>query len=297
MQVNSSPIVVSEANLKLIDTLVSTSHRSSLEVEFGLPWEQGVDKSIAPKRPEHAWLYGTRFWDQLSPAEQHELLWLENGRDVTAFIALERFLPVLYVGYINKYGPTLPREIYDYLMIFSKEEIVHTMIFKRYMKVAGLPLIQDPESPYKEFIAQVMELPPIYGIFFTLIVEWAAELNAMHLTQFDEAEPFTKRMMRAHHVEEVRHIAFGKRLVEDYIAQASPEELQKIRSIFMPIAQGVYAELTYNRLMGNYTSFKFPVAHDDQAAIDEIRNSPHNKELNAIRFREMNEWLGKLWLQ
>src|SRR3569623_2995363 len=117
MQTTTSPILATDENLRVFGNLVATSNRSYMEVESALPWSNGVDRSIAPKRREHSWIYGTRYWDMLNEDQQLELLWLENGRDVTAFIKLERFLPVLYVGYINKYRDALPKEIYDYLMI------------------------------------------------------------------------------------------------------------------------------------------------------------------------------------
>jgi hypothetical protein len=293
----SSPIAITQESLKLFGTLVNTSNRSFLEVDSSLPWVDGVDKSIMPKRAEHAWIYGTKYWDMLTDDQRSELLWLETGRDITAFIKLERFLPVLYVGYINKYQNALPKEIYDYLMIFSKEEIVHTLIFKKYMKMAELPMIVDPESPYQAFIGVVNDLPPIYGIFFTLIVEWAAELNAMYITQHEDAEPFTKRMMRAHHVEEVRHIAFGKRIVEAHFANATPEEHESLVKLFSSIVSGVYSEITYNRMIGEYTSFKFPISKDDKDAISEVRNSDHNRALNVLRFSEMNDWLATLGIK
>ena len=151
-----------------------------------------MDKTVAPKRAEHSWIYGSRYWHMLTAEQRHELLWLETGRDVTAFIKLERFLPVLYVGLINKHGDTMPKEIYDYMLIFSKEEIVHTLMFKRFMAAAKLPMIQDAESPYKSFIENVNSMPPADGIMFTLVVEWAAELNAVICTQYEGCKSITK---------------------------------------------------------------------------------------------------------
>lgn len=287
----SNPFHASPGNLRSIATLVNTSNRGSMELDTVLPWATGTDRKQAPKHLEHSWIYGTKYWDMLTPEQQHELMWLETGRDVTAFIKLERFLPVLYVGLINKFRHGLPKEIYDYMLIFSKEEIVHTLMFRRFMKANNLPYIADTESPYKAFIENLANIPPIYGVMFTLVVEWAAELNAMICTQYDGCEPFTRKMFREHHLEEVRHIAFGRKLCEDFVAQASAEERAKFKATFRPIANAVYDEITYNRLIGNFTSFRFPVGPEDREAIAEIRGSEHNRELNKVRFREMETWL------
>lgn len=287
----TAPFHASPANLKTIGSLVNSSNRGAMEVDTVLPWVTGPNRAMAPKRAEHSWIYGTSHWDVLTPEQRHELLWLETGRDVTAFIKLERFLPVLYVGLINRYRDALPTEIYDYMLIFSKEEIVHTLMFQRFMKAGGLPMIQDSESPYKSFIENLNNIPPIYGVMFTLVVEWAAELNAVLCTQYDGCEPFTKQMFREHHLEEVRHIAFGRKLVEDYVAQASTVERAKFKEVFRPIADAVYTEITYNRLICNFTSFPFPVGAEDRDAIAAVRQSAHNQQINKLKFEEMESWL------
>ncbi|MDR2154576.1 MAG: diiron oxygenase [Burkholderiaceae bacterium] len=288
------PFQFSTAIGKFIGTLVNSSNRSSMEVDSVLPWSKGIEKSMAPKRAEHCWIYGTKYWDMLTPEQRHELMWLETGRDITAFIKLERFLPVLYVGFINRYRNALFKEIYDYMLIFSKEEIVHTMMFRRFMKLGNLPFIQDAESPSKSFLEDISSIPPIYGVMFTLVVEWAAELNALMCTQYEGCEPLTKKMFYEHHLEEVRHIAFGKRLVESYIGQASSDDRIKFSATFRPIVEGVYNEITYNRLIGQFTSFNFPIGPDDREAIAEVRNSEHNQKINKIKFKEMNKWLAEV---
>jgi hypothetical protein len=70
--------------------------------------------------------------------------------------------------------------------------------------------------------------------------------------------------------------------------------MDKLRQQFVPIVKGVYDEITYNRMIGNFTSFAFPVGCDDTEAIAEIRNSAHNREINKQRFHEMDTWLEKI---
>ena len=115
---------VSESNKKGLSRLISVSHNRPMDFADALDWESGVDRTRLPKVPEHSWLYGTALYDQLTEEQRLECLWMEIARDVSMFISLEQTIPVLYMGYVNQYQGQLSKDIYEYLMIFSKEEIV-----------------------------------------------------------------------------------------------------------------------------------------------------------------------------
>jgi len=215
-----NPIILASENLAKVQTLINASHRSPMDLATVLPWSDSIDFDKPPKIERGSWIYGTPYWDALSDQQRRELLWKEVARDVSMFIWLEQTLPPLYIGYINRHPFSMSPEVYEYLMIFSKEEITHTLMFRRYMKMAGLELFQPPVGTYAQFIAQLPSMHPVIGILFTLMLEWVAEENAMFLTQDDSVEPLTRKMFHKHHIEEARHIAFGKRVAENFFSKA-----------------------------------------------------------------------------
>lgn len=295
----SAPLFASQDNLRVINSMINTSHRSPMLLGSVLPWAEVIDRSAPPKKIETSWIHGTPYWDQLNDAQRLELLWLETARDVSYFIQLEQYLPPMYMGYLTAFGSALASEIEEYMMIFSKEEIVHTQMFRRYMEQAVLPYFVIPQRAGSAKVMQMLEhaprsLPPIVGVLWTLVLEWAAELNAVHGTQTDGIESFTKKMFWEHHVDEVRHIAFGRRLCEDYFTSKSAEELAPIRQLLRPAVGDVLEEFKFTEQICDLTSFEFPFKNDDYATIRKVRASENNSRLNAVRFKEINDWLQKL---
>lgn len=286
---------LAEKSAKTIEQLIIKSHERPLDVNGAIPWGMGVDKCCPPKDLKQLWIYGTPYYDQLTPSERLETAWIETARDVSMFINLEQFLPPLYMGYVNRYGRSLPAQVFEYLMVFSKEEIVHTMMFRRYMQLAGLPQFRAPAA-YAKLVALLPELHPCVGILATLVVEWVAELGAIHATQGEDVDPLTRDMFKQHHFDEVRHIGFASRVVEDYFGAASDAELKRIRQLFRRLIPKILDAYRYNPEVAEHTRFKFPVAADDVDAIASIRKSHHNQQLDVMRFKDMINWFKKLEL-
>jgi P-aminobenzoate N-oxygenase AurF len=232
----------------------------------------------------------------LDDTQRREMLWKETARDVSMFIWLEQTLPPLYVGFVNTYPKGVSPEIYEYLMIFSKEEIVHTLMFRRFMKLAGLPLYSMPDSPYTSLLRKLPVLHPAIGVLWTVTLEWAAELVAMHGSQGAGVEPLTKKMFHEHHVEEVRHITFGRRVVENFFNTASRAEQTAVREQFKPVLDNLIDLLTFNPEIASHLSFAFPADVNDPDVVRAIRSSPNNRILNDQRFKPQRDWFAELGL-
>jgi len=266
-----------------------------MDVSHVLPWGDGVDKTKLPKPFDQSWIAGTQYWEQLTPAQRHEVLWQETARDISMFILLEQTIPPLYMGYINKYPVgALSQEVYEYLMLFSKEEIVHTLMFQRYMKLAGLKLYNPPENLHELLTVQLPRMPTEFGVSCTLVIEWMAELAAMYASQSDNIEPMTRKMFYEHHVDESRHIAFGRWVTESYLETAPPPQAEQLRQTLRGLMVQLTMQFTYNPEIAEHVSFDFPVPRDNAERIAEVRGSSHNIALNERRFAPLNTWLKKL---
>ncbi|WMW81546.1 diiron oxygenase [Undibacterium cyanobacteriorum] len=277
-----------------IQSLISKSHAAPMDLNDVVRWEMGVDRNQVPKMIEHSWLFGTPYFDALDAAQKHEVLWLENARDVSMFITLEQTLPPLYVGYLNTYAGKMSPAVYEYLMIFSKEEIVHTLMFQRYMKMANLPLFAPADGLYELLTQQLPKMHPVAGIICTLLIEWVAELSAMYVSQASSVDPLTREMFRAHHVDEARHIAFARWVGESFFEKASEEDAAKMRALMRGLMARLIPQFTYNPEIAAHTSFIFPIASDDEEAIEQVRNSPANLAKNEACFAPIYNWLHKL---
>lgn len=277
-----------------VESLIAKSHAAPMDLNSVIPWELGVDRQGVPKRIEHCWIHGTPQFDTLTDAQRHEVLWLENARDVSMFILLEQTLPPLYMGYLNAHPGALAPDVHEYLMIFSKEEIVHTLMFRRYMKMAQLPLYGPPEGLHEMLTGQLPKMHPVAGIIATLLLEWVAELSAMHVSQDDVVDTLTRRMFYEHHLEEARHIAFGRWVGESFFEHAPADAAAQMRQMMRGLMARLVPQFTYNPEIARHASFAFPIACDDQAAIDAVRNSEASRLLNEKRFAPLFAWLRKV---
>jgi hypothetical protein len=287
-------IPVSSAASKIVDKLISSSHAKYMDLETVLPWAMPVDMTTPPKRESTAWLYGTRYWDALDESQKIEALYKETAREVTMFIVLEEVIPPLYIDYAMKHADALPPNVREYLMVFSKEEIVHSLMFRRYLAHKGLAIFDTRSEFYRALIQKMFSASPVGGILITLLVEWGAELNAMYSTQADGVDAMTRDLFRVHHLEEVRHIGFGRQVVESYLAESSPAVRDQTRKLVKQLLDFYIPEFTYSAEIADHTSFEFPIGKDDYAAIREIRNSENNRKINSERFLEMTKWLARI---
>jgi P-aminobenzoate N-oxygenase AurF len=286
---------LSEKGSRTIDTLIAKSYARPMEMETVLPWQEAPNMALPPKVLTQLWVQGTPYADRLTPAQRLEVAWLEVARDVSMVIHFEQLVPALYVGYINRYRKSLPASVYEYLMIFSKEEIMHTLMFQRFLKLTHLPTYAAPASHFK-LLQYMQEVHPCVGILYALMIEWTAELASMHGTQDPSVDPFTREMFKQHHLDEVRHIAFGQKVVESYFEATPEREVAKIRGMFRRIIPRFLAEFHYNPEIAEHTSFDFPVKREDVAAIKAVRHSQAYQALDDVRFKDMNKWLGNLGL-
>ncbi len=293
----TSVLTIAESRVEKVRKLSQTSHQRTMDHATVLPWDQDVDLSLFPKDPEHIWIKGTPYFDALTAEQQRELAWIETARDISMFIWLEQTLPPLYMGYITKFHDRISPELQEYLMVFSKEEIVHTLTFKRFMDKAGLKMFAPPAGLYELLTETLPKMPPAVGVLFTLLMEWVAELSAMHTSQGEAVEPMTRTMFREHHFDEARHIAFGRWISESFFDNASEEEAEQVRAMSRRIFPSLIDMFTYNPEVALHTSFAFPIQPDEMDKIEQVWRSEHNARLNAKRFAEMYAWVDKLKLR
>lgn len=292
-----STLAIAPSRMDKVRRLSEASHLHTMDHATVLPWAEPIDLQLPPKNLDHLWIRGTRFEQGLTDANRLELAWLETARDISMFIWLEQAIPPLYMRYVTRDHARIPPELQEYLMVFSKEEIVHTLTFKRFMAKAGLPMFAPPQGLYTLLTETLATLPPAVGVLFTLLIEWVAEMGAMHTSQGPDVEPMTRTLFREHHLDEARHIAFGRWIAESYFETASATELEQVRAMSRQIFPRLIELYTYNPEIALHTSFEFPIQPGDAEAIAEVWRSAHNTALNNERFAAIHAWVDRLGLR
>lgn len=288
---------LNDTSCERLKSLNKISAINSMSMTALSDFDVKIDKKLYPKPKKNIWIYGTEQYNKLIESEICELAWIETARDVSMFIWLEQTLPPLYMGYVNKYFSKLDPDILKYLMIFSKEEIVHTLVFKEYMQLAELK-IWEPPAYLRDFLLNFLpDQHPAIGIFFTLLLEWVAEAGAMYNVQNDcSIDLVTKKMFTEHHKDESRHIIFGKLISENFFKNANDDEMTQAKKIINEIFPLIVDMYTYNADIIDYCSFCLPINKNDQKMILNIRQSNNNIIINSERFGQIYSWLKKLKL-
>jgi para-aminobenzoate N-oxygenase AurF len=286
---------LSEGRTNQLNALIDKSHSSHMEVNTVADWAKGANRSIRPKRWDHSWIYGTKHWDALNEEQRLEMLWLENAHLASGFIWLEEGLPPLFIRILHEHWERLPQPIYDYMMIFSKEEIVHTQMFRRYLQAANLPLFRAPEALGIMHGGDdtLVKMHPVAGVICTYLIELAAEQTAM--CQYDpEADELSSKIFWEHHKEEARHLAFGKWVCEAALEKFTPEARQNLGYMIRALMSTMIPRFTYNEEIAQYASFDLGIC--DSEELDRVHRSENNRRLSRERHGAMLDWIKKLGL-
>jgi len=262
------------------------------EVKLGL-WKthERVDRSLAPKREDHCWIYGTRYWDALTAEQRIELLWLEHAHTISALLWFKEALTPLYHRLIEKYGERISPEVRAHMTSFGEEEAVHTRMFRRYLLAADLPLYEQPEL--LGLIPAIERVHPIAGILCTYLVQGALE-EAATRQDADHLDPQTRLIMRRHHLAEARHLAFGKWLCESVLEDSSHATKMRTGHLTRGYMGSAIRRFTYHPEISQYLSFDLGIDPNDFEEIERIRRSDNNKRLNDERYGPMLEWVRRL---
>jgi hypothetical protein len=104
-------------------------------------------------------------------------------------------------------------------------------------------------------------------------------------------------MFYEHHIDESRHIAFGRWVTESYLETATEIQAQQLRDLVRGLVFRLIPQFTYNPEISNHITFEFPIGRNDDVKIAEVRNSAANTALNEKRFAPLNKWLRKLGIE
>lgn len=283
-------IPISGATLSHVHTLLRKSDERPLEVRTAIPWDLGINRDRPAKALSQLWMYGTPFHELLSPQRRIDMSWLEIARDVSWLIKLKECMASLHASYPNRYRRSIPTVVQEYLLVQSKEDIVHVLMLNRYMRMAGLPTFKHFPA-FERISALLPEMHPCIAIVCNLVLTWLIDASIMYATDGSDIDVLTREMFKLHHAEKVRHLDFSRHLIEDYFSENSKEDRQRVRQILGWIIPEMFSSYRFSPEIATHTSFEFPVDTRKQDMVRAIRQSAHNELLDRERFKALDSWL------
>jgi para-aminobenzoate N-oxygenase AurF len=276
-----------------LDGLIASSHAVHMDLNSVLDWSRGVDKSLPAKRLECSCIYGTRHWDVLTDAQRIEMLWQEVALSASQFIWLEEALNPLFMRLLHRNHLRVPPAIREYMVIFCREEIVHTQMFRRYLKLAGLPVYGAPDIQY--FFEELVTMHPVVGVLCVYLGEALAEEAVMRQLG-PGIDPLTRQLFYEHHREEARHLAFGRTICEAFFEHAPVRAKERIGQLVRGMMSSLVPDYTYGPEIARHLSFDIGIDPDDKEEIRRVQLSPNNRRLTDETWGHLLRWLKRMGL-
>ncbi len=182
-----------------------------------LNWPESLDEDAWYMSPELISLYGTDDYAQLDDAQRKRLSFFETLNFFSLNIHGEKYV---VEGLSQRIFSDRNAGLTDYMQHFLDEENKHMVYFggfcNRYGKIYPPRTFRVPrdcaDSGEEEFL------------FFTkvLIFEDIVDLYNTYVATDERVAPLARQINHLHHVDEARHLAFGRARVQDLYEENSP---------------------------------------------------------------------------
>lgn len=256
-----------EASTELAARLSKASVKKAWDVYSAIDWPAELDRSRWAMSPELVSLHGTPTWDRMSEEERKRL----SFHDLIAFFSLtlhgER---PLIQGLAGRLYMGLAEEITDYLHHFLDEENKHMVMFGEFCKrYAGRVYPEKKLAFPTKYTKGEEEL-----MFFlkALVVEELGDVYNVEIARDERVEPLVREINDVHHMDEARHLVFGRRYLRDVWEKHSPsftpEVTDRLRSWFASYLQSSWRDFY------NPTAYRDSGIEDPMAAREEAWSSP-----------------------
>lgn len=266
---------------KFVESLCKASVDNELNYFDELKWPESLDINQWFMSPELLSIYGTKYFDSLTIAEQQQLSFYELLNFFSMNIHGERHL---MSGMSQLFYKDETREFTKYLHHFLAEENQHIQYFARFCNQYGKKIYPD---------TLLQSLPTEYQkgeeefLYFAKVMVFEECLDRYNVSMSkDERLPqIVRSINRVHHLDESRHLAFGRRLLkqifEEYSPGWSPETTVKVRRYVVDYIESFWRDLFNFRV---YRDIK--LAGDAIEIRDEVINGPtaigHYNNLTAV---------------
>ncbi len=233
---------------ELATRLTRASRKLHWDVYNSFDWPAALEENVWYMPPELISIYGTPTYDALTEAQQKRLSLYELGNFFSLVLQGER---PLVQGLVHRmYAKGNAPSVNEYLHHFVDEENKHMVMFgefcNRYIgkvypeKKISLPREYAKGEEEVAFYCKVMVVEEL-GDYYNVAIEKDARVDA-----------FVREVNRVHHVDEARHLAFGRvqlaELFERHAANWSAETLAGFREWLVAYLRASWGDY-YNPVM------------------------------------------------
>ncbi|MBP2478919.1 hypothetical protein JOF53_007791 [Crossiella equi] len=188
--------------------LLDSSEQLSYDPVQEVDWDTPLDPNHHGMSPEWCSLYGTAYWNELSPAQQRELTRQESACVASTGIWFEMILQQMVLRDFYAKDPTDPA--FQWALTEIADECRHSIMFARGSAKLGAPAYR----PHRV----VVELGRIFktvafgesAYASILVAEEVLDVMQRDWMRDERVAPFVRTINNIHVVEESRHMKFAR---------------------------------------------------------------------------------------
>lgn len=215
---------------ELAPRLSDASIRKAWDVYSAFDWPESLDPAAHwYMSPELISIYGTPVWDELDESARKRLSFYEIVNFFSFVLYGER---PLVSGLMNRmYRKNTLGAVTDYLHHFVDEENKHMIMFGTFCnRYAGRVYPEKKIVLPREYARGEEDIAFYCKV---LIVEELGDYYNLKMMSDKTIHPLVARINKIHHVDEARHLSFGREYLRELVAEYRPgwsdEELASFR--------------------------------------------------------------------
>jgi hypothetical protein len=188
--------------------LLTASERHSFDPNTDIDWDTPPVPGLFWMTPEHVSLYGTKLWDQLSPAERVEL----SKHEIASGMSVGLWFELVLMQLLARYSYDLdPRSAHaQYALTELGDETRHVIMFARTCEVLGVPRYRPPRLTHEitRIAKAAMGGPSMFAA--VLVAEETTDRVQRIMMDDPSLQPLIRQVNRIHVIEEARHVRFAR---------------------------------------------------------------------------------------
>ncbi len=242
MHITPTPAHSPESASQLAVRLSRASCRKFYDVYNAFDWPERLQEGAWCMPPELISLYGTPTWDTLDETTRLKLSLHEVANMFSLILQGER---ILVQGLAHRlYSTSHDREITEYLHHFLDEENKHMVMFGEFCNRYIGKVYPEKKLP----IPKEMDRGQQEVVFFSMamVVEELGDYYNVLIGRDERCDPLVREINKVHHIDEARHLAFGRlylaELFERYSPAWSPEKLAAFREWLAAFLKACWAD-------------------------------------------------------
>ncbi|MPY77858.1 MAG: diiron oxygenase [Actinophytocola sp.] len=188
--------------------LLRSSETLSYDPVEEVDWETPLDTDFHGASPEWSTLYGTAYWDEMTPEQQRELTRHEAASVASTGIWFEMILQQIVLRDFYAKDPTDPN--FQWALTEIADECRHSIMFARGAAKLGAPAYRPKRI--------VVELGRLFktvafgesAYAAILVAEEVLDVMQRDWMRDERVAPFVRTISNIHVVEESRHMKFAR---------------------------------------------------------------------------------------